>query len=44
MLNVGDLVNDFEAVDNQGQKVTLGQMLESGSLVMYFYIKAKTSG
>jgi len=44
MLAVGDLVDDFEAVDNQGQKVTLSQMLESGSLVLYFYIKAKTPG
>lgn len=44
MLKVGDVVDGFEAVDNTGQKVTLSQLLEAGSLVMYFYIKAKTPG
>lgn|GEM_PF-733862 len=44
MLAPGDLVDDFEAVDNQGQTVTLSQMLQSGSVVLYFYIKAKTPG
>ncbi|MFT7599545.1 MAG: peroxiredoxin Q/BCP [Acidimicrobiales bacterium] len=41
---VGDTVGDFEVVDQFGSSVTLGQLLESGPLVLYFYIKAMTPG
>ena len=44
MLSVGDTVEEFEAIDHTGQPVSLTQLLESGPLVLYFYIKAKTPG
>lgn len=44
MLNVGDTVDEFELVDQQGHPVTLGGLLAGGPLVVYFFIKAKTPG
>lgn len=44
MLKVGDTVDEFEAIDQHGATVSLSGMLESGPLVLYFYIKAKTPG
>ena len=44
MLKVGDVVEPFEAVDQDGRTVTSEQLLESGPAVLFFYIKAKTSG
>ena len=43
-MKVGDTVEDFEVLDQDGDTVSLGQLLESGPLVLYFYIKAKTPG
>ncbi len=44
MLNVGDNVGHFELSDQSGQRVSLGELLATGPLVVYFYIKAKTAG
>lgn len=44
MLSVGDVVEDFEALDHLGDQVLLSQLLETGPHVIYFYIKAKTPG
>jgi cytochrome oxidase Cu insertion factor (SCO1/SenC/PrrC family) len=44
VLNVGATVPDFELLDQQGQSVTLGELLRSGPLVVYFFVKAKTPG
>jgi peroxiredoxin len=44
MLSVGQVVDDFEAVDHNGQRVTLGELIATGPLVLFFYIKAKTPG
>lgn len=44
MLKVGDQVEDFEALDHTGATVGLSELLESGPLVLYFYIKAQTPG
>ena len=44
MLQVGDDVQEFEALDQSGSKVSLNQLLETGPVVLYFYIKAKTPG
>lgn len=44
MLSVGDVVEDFDALDHLGDQVSLSQLLETGPLVIYFYIKAKTPG
>jgi peroxiredoxin Q/BCP len=40
----GDTVNDFTLEDQHGRMVTLSKLLESGPVVLYFYVKAKTSG
>jgi cytochrome oxidase Cu insertion factor (SCO1/SenC/PrrC family) len=40
----GDTVDDFTLEDQHGQPVTLSSLLESGPLVLYFYVKAMTSG
>ncbi len=44
MLAVGDSVEEFELQDQNGNLVTLTQLLETGPAVLYFYIKAKTPG
>lgn len=40
----GDKVQDFTLEDQQGDQVSLSSLLESGPLVVYFYIKAMTPG
>ena len=39
-----DVVDDFEAVDQHGNTVTLSEMLSDGPVVLFFYPKAMTSG
>ena len=39
-----DIVDDFGATDQNGQKVRLTKLLESGPLVLFFYPKAMTPG
>ena len=39
-----DVVDDFEAIDQHGNTVTLSQMLDEGPVVLFFYPKAMTSG
>ncbi len=43
-MNIGDVVPDFAALDQDGREVTLTELLGGGSLVLYFYVKAMTSG
>ncbi len=43
-MNVGDKVEEFALEDQHGDMVTLSSLLETGPLVVYFYIKAMTSG
>ena len=43
-MNEGDLVDDFELLDQDGGKVSLGGLLEEGPLVLFFYPKAMTPG
>lgn len=43
-MNVGDVVEEFELEDQRGDRVSLSSLVESGPLVLYFYIKAMTSG
>lgn len=40
----GEIVEDFEAVDQHGRVVHLTDLLTDGALVLYFYIKAMTPG
>ena len=39
-MNEGDIVNDFELLDQHGQSVTLNDLVEAGPVVMFFYPKA----
>jgi len=39
-----DIVDDFGAIDQNGKKVRLTDLLESGPLVLFFYPKAMTPG
>jgi peroxiredoxin Q/BCP len=43
-MRVGDEVAEFSLVDQHGDTVTLSSLLETGPLVVYFYIKAMTPG
>ncbi len=43
-MKVGDVVQDFSALDQNGEEVTLVDLVATGPLVLYFYIKAKTPG
>jgi peroxiredoxin Q/BCP len=44
IMNVGDLVDDFSALDQHGDEVTLASLVESGPVVLFFYPKAMTPG
>ena len=44
MLKAGDIVEDFTAVDQKGDTVTLTGLLADGPVVLFFYPKAMTSG
>lgn len=43
-MDTGDYVDDFSLTDQRGETVRFAQMIEQGPVVLYFYIKAKTSG
>src|SRR6187402_3438559 len=43
-MQTGDLVDDFELPDQEGVTRTLGEFLESGPVVLFFYPKAMTPG
>ena len=43
-MKAGDQVEEFSLVDQHGDTVTLSSLLETGPLVVYFYIKAMTPG
>lgn len=43
-MDVGQTVESFTLEDQDGQPVGLDSLLESGPLVVYFYVKAMTPG
>lgn len=43
-MQAGDTVADFEAVNQEGDTVTLTSLLEAGPVVLFFYPKAMTPG
>lgn len=43
-MNVGDVVDDFELPDETGRPRRLSELLESGSVVLFFYPAAMTAG
>ena len=40
----GDVVDDFELPDQNGERHKLSSLLEEGPLVLFFYPKAMTPG
>ena len=40
----GDIVDDFTLDDQQGRPVMLSSLLANGPVVLFFYVKAMTSG
>ena len=44
MLKVGDTVQEFAAIDQNGNEVTLSGLLADGPIVLFFYPKAMTTG
>jgi peroxiredoxin Q/BCP len=43
-MNVGDVVEDFELLDEHGKPRTLGGLLEAGPVVLFFYPAAMSKG
>lgn len=43
-MNIGDVVKDFELLDEQGTKRTLSGLLADGPVVLFFYPAAMTAG
>jgi len=43
-VTAGDKAPDFEALDQHGNTLVLGDLLDSGPVVVYFYAKAMTRG
>ncbi len=43
-MNVGDTVKGFTLDDQHGNPVSFDSLVESGPVVVYFFIKAMTSG
>jgi len=43
-MNEGDIVDDFELLDQNGDAVSLSTLVEAGPLVLFFYPKAMTPG
>lgn len=43
-MNEGDIIDDFELLDQHGQTVTLQSLVDAGPLVLFFYPKAMTPG
>ena len=44
MLSVGDVVPEFELLDQHGHAVAFSELIDGGYTVLFFYIKAKTPG
>jgi thioredoxin-dependent peroxiredoxin len=43
-MNVGDVVADFDLLDDRGEPRTLGGLLADGPVVLFFYPAAMTTG
>jgi peroxiredoxin Q/BCP len=41
-MKIGDHVEDFVALNQDGEEVRLSGLLENGPVVLFFYPKAKT--
>ncbi|MDH3292824.1 MAG: hypothetical protein OER95_00720 [Acidimicrobiia bacterium] len=43
-MRIGDVVESFTLDDQNGNPVDVDSLIESGPVVVYFYIKAMTTG
>jgi len=43
-VNDGDIVEDFELLDQHGTSVSLTSLVSEGPIVLFFYPKAMTPG
>ncbi len=43
-MNEGDIVDDFELLDQEGAAVRLSDLVSSGPVVLFFYPKAMSPG
>ena len=43
-MKTGDRIDDFELLDQDGNPVTLDDLVADGPAVLYFYVKAMTPG
>lgn len=43
-MQTGDTVEDFEALDQHGNRVKLSELVSDGPVVLFFYPKAMTAG
>jgi peroxiredoxin Q/BCP len=43
-MNEGDVIDDFELLDQHGASVQLSSLVAEGPLVLFFYPKAMTPG
>jgi thioredoxin-dependent peroxiredoxin len=43
-MQAGDIVEDFEALDQHGNTVKLSELVSDGPVVLFFYPKAMTAG
>lgn len=43
-MNEGDVVEEFELLDQHGSSVSLSDLVQAGPVVLFFYPKAMTPG
>jgi peroxiredoxin Q/BCP len=43
-MNEGDIIDDFELLDQHGASVQLSSLVAEGPIVLFFYPKAMTPG
>jgi len=43
-MNEGDIVDDFELLDQHGSAVSLSSLVAAGPVVLFFYPKAASPG
>ena len=43
-MNEGDIIDDFELLDQHGSSIRLSDLVAEGPVVLFFYPKAMTPG
>ena len=44
LMEIGQVVENFSAIDQRGEKVELSDLLEEGPVVLFFYPRASSPG